>query len=65
MLKEQMANNGPVVDKGTRQERSYVCSTKEGYVPDINESTSRDKGKRPLGVSRVEVVEERHEYELQ
>ena len=59
MLKEQMANNGPVVVKGTRPEQSHVCSTKEGYAPDVNESTFRDRGKRPMGVSRVEIVEER------
>ena len=61
MLKEQMVNNGRVALKGTGPERSHVCSTREEHIPDVHESTSGDKVKRPMGLSKFDVAADRRE----
>ena len=64
MLKEQMVNTGRIAEKGVGPERSHVCSTREEHIPDVHESTSRDKGKKPMGLSKFDAAD-RQEYEPQ
>ena len=63
MLKEHMVNTGRVVTKGVGPKRSHVCSTREEHVPDVHESTSRDKGKKPMGLSKFGAAGDRQECE--
>ena len=65
MLKEQMANNGRQPLKGNLPERSHVCSTKEEKIPDINESFSRDKGKRKAELPKFNAAVDRQVCEPQ
>lgn len=45
MLKEQIANNsGQQPVRVSLPEKSHVSSTKEEDIPNVNESTSQDKG---------------------
>ena len=49
MLKEQIVNSGwQHILKVDLPERPHICSTREEDIPDVNESTSRDKGNKKV-----------------
>ena len=65
MLKEQIAtNNGWQPLRVGLLKRPHVSFTREEIVPDVNESTSQDKGKRKVAkVPKFEYARDRQAYE--
>lgn len=65
MLKEHIANSGWKSLKVGLPEKPCVCSTKEEEIPDINESTYRDKGKKKANeVQGFNTAHDRPTYEI-
>lgn len=61
MLKDQFAgNNGRQLARVSLLKRSHISSTREEPIPNVNESTSRDKGKKKVAkVPRSEYTRDR------
>lgn len=66
MLKKQIeVNNGQQPIRVSLPERSHISSTREDPIPNVNESTSRDKRKKNVAeVLRFENTNERQAYEV-
>ena len=58
-------NTSRIAEKGVGLERSHVCSTREEHMLDVHESTSRDKGKKPMGLSKFDTATDHKKYEPQ